>query len=510
QYQDAPPTQLSGYGPPNPYGQPAGAYSPPPAPPPGPPAGPRAKRNSTKIAGIVGVVVVLVAGLLAGSYFIFLQKDPAKLTFDGKKIDQPAAVLTAAEATVTALVKSRKGVSNSDTRCYYAVPNTPAEGDKKSDIDHALRCGPVLFVDGETSREYLSLAITAGAAKGGAVTLTAAKTAKTLDPAAVPDTVTLKRPDDATPPSGAGGLKVPSPPAADANFLGSVPLGNTTVPAAPATAMIGGLAAGIRLLTLGDIERYGAGDTARKAPDGQKLISFTVAAAPSSGGGTATTTGLDIKVVVGASSRALPTGTDPYVIAVPNGTDAALVATDGGISQSISLLDGKTGASNILVGQRKNHDQALEQALPMNWLLSFAGAANGNRPARIDVKDAQLTFWPRYAAAQASHPSSPANAFLHVGLQFTYTGPPSGGYTASGSDGPFGFAATYLKLQLPDGSIVSAQDLIPAADSIYDVFEVPAGFTTGTVIVGGAIAYPNGVTETVSPAVDIAISIAAG
>ena len=491
------------------YGQPQ--YGQPVPPPYGAPGsgGPGKGRRF----GIIGLIVVIVVGLLAGGYFVFLKKDSAAaLSYNGKKINQPAGVLTAGEADLAAIIKARHGAAAATTRCYFAVPKTPAAGATKSDIDPALRCGPVLFVDGDASQSYLSLALTAGAASNDGVTLTPATAAQSLDPQQVPGTLTLERPDKAAPPAGSGGLTVPAPPPAAADFLGSVSLGNSSVPAAPANAVIGSKNGGVRLATLGPIPRYGAGDDARSAPTGQKLIAFSVANAPTTSGKASTTAAVVLHVVVGSSAPRLVSagGGAPIVLAVPTtATDASLQLTDAGITQSISLLTGQPAPTNILVGQRANHAQTISRNLPLNW--HWVGPSDTiNRPSRLQVNDATLSYWGLTTSSTSKHPASTATAYLSVDMTYTYTGPPTGGFTSPGGLGPFGLDPAYLSLQLPSGAVIRGQDVSADPAFVYDVFEVPATFTTGTVILSGSTKNSNGLTFSVTPIVRIPVSIPAG
>ena len=153
---------------------------------------------------IIGLVAVLVAGLLTGGYFVFLKGDAApKLTYQGAKIKDASGVLKSAEQSLSSVVDKRHGTKGDDTRCYFAVLKTQPSGAKKTDVDTNLRCGPVLFVDGDPANQYLKFALTRSGTDKPA-TLTAATSPLTDAPVSADD-VKLQRPDGKNaPPARAG------------------------------------------------------------------------------------------------------------------------------------------------------------------------------------------------------------------------------------------------------------------------------------------------------------------
>ncbi|MCL2780254.1 MAG: hypothetical protein FWD74_01960, partial [Actinomycetia bacterium] len=228
-------------------------------------------------------------------------------------IDQPGVPLAAAEAATSAMVTSRHGAHGDPARCYYAVPDAPAEGASKTDVSGALWCGPVLFVDGDPAAEYLRFGLS-GVAAGGKAVLTAASQPASGKPSAPPADASLKRPDGHEPPVGAGGLTPPPPPPASKDAFVSVTElgGGQTVPTAPAGAVIGSVNGGIRLTALGPIVRYGSGDAARGAPAGEKLIAFKLGLGFNGAGDPL---GLFAKVAVsvdGGAARPLPKPVDIF------------------------------------------------------------------------------------------------------------------------------------------------------------------------------------------------------
>jgi hypothetical protein len=442
---------------------------------------PPAQRGSrNKFILICAVVVVVVAGLLTGGYFAFLRGSPS-LTYQGHKIDDAAGTLRAAETNLNALVTKRHGAKDSDTRCYYAVPKSPASGTKKTDVDSDLRCGPVLFVDGDAAQTYLNFGLT-NASSSGAAKLTAASQPEAATPAAIPSELKLERPDGKTAPSGSGGLKVPSPPSADKDALVSADITGATVPAAAATAVMGSLSGGVSLTNLGPVMRYGHGDDARTAPSGEKLIAFKTAGSMGNDG---TSTDLSAKAVVsvdGASGRSLPAKTAAYyVVAVPSSAKTVdLVLVDGGLTQSISLLDGKPGPNNIQVLARQN--RTATSGATANLTFGYSpevgfedGSSGTSQTATATYSRATLSYTDDGGSAPVTA-SSASTAILHIGLS----------YTGTHDAGPFAFPAGLVTFTPTGGAAIAAKNA-GTDDEVYLVFEVPAGVTTGTITIGGTV-----------------------
>ncbi len=300
-----------------------------------------------KILLIVGIVVVVVAGLIFGGIALF-SGGSTQFTYQGKSISGAAKTLTTAEDNLSTVVGQRHGVKSSSTRCYFAVPSNPLTG-KKTDIDSQLRCGPVLFVDGDAAKAYLSFGFTA-AASGSSVTLTPQSAPQSNTPDALPAGFNFKRPDGKTP-AGSSGLAVPNPPAADANVLTAAAV---TAPAGskPITAIIGSLTGGITITDYGKVARYGTGDDARSTPSGQLLYAFKTAGAAGNSGDVKDLSSEAVVSVDGGPNKALPkeAAGQSVVIAVPDTTKSiSLILIDSGITQTFSVIDGKLGASNIAV-----------------------------------------------------------------------------------------------------------------------------------------------------------------
>ncbi len=453
---------------------------------------PKTKRGRLFI--ILGVCVVLVAALLTGGWFLFLRSSPS-YTYQGKSISKPADVLTQAKKNLDAVVTARHGATNSDTNCYFAKTTKPASGARKSDIDSEVRCGPVLFVDGDAANAYLSFPLTSSGT--GTVTLTPATKPDPDQPQAVPTTFTLSRPDGKKA-SIPGDLKVPAPPAADKDAFISAPLGKSTIAAAPAGALMASLSGGVRLSKIGKIDRYGAGDDARSAPDGQQLYAFTIDSIPGQESDESMMSHLTV-VIDGGSGRPLPTATDSdaYVLAAPKDAKSINLLMDAdGFQQTVSIIDGTVGAKNIAVLTRQNYQQTLSVSTPFSIALT-RGGSHGSVSATMSATGASLSFW---APDKTTHPDTTADAFLIVDV----------GFNDSAGDTNVGFEPTLVSVTPTGGAAIKARNLATDPTKILLGFEVPATFTTGTLTIAGSFVDSDGITETITPTLTVPIAIAAG
>lgn len=458
-------------------------------------APPPQRRRSRKplLITLAAVVVLVAAGLV--TWLVWPSSSP-QFTYQGKEVSEPAKVLTRAETNVRALVKSRHGAENGNTRCYFAQPAKPASGAKKSDIEQALRCGPVLFVDGDTSQPYLSVPFTATTKDDKAI-LAPRSSLNGLEPAALGSGVKLVRPDGKQAPKGSGGLKVPAPPPAEKDVLTTASLGPTPEPATLDNARIVGKDTGVRLEAAGQIARYGSGDDARSAPAGEKLIAFQLALIEGdvSGSGTARPQ----LVVPGGATRSIPetTGSDEWVIvAVPSNSTPVLQLADAGYTQTLTLPDGKAGANNLAVLARSHRTQTLSFGASVPIKLS-RGGRTASATWHATATFASLDYWiPNH---EDQHARDPHSAVLSMALE--YTDPDSPGKT-------YGFDPALLQLKITGGGTVHARN-VAAANKIFDVFDVPASFTGGTVYITGSEKV-QGITVRVAKAVSFPVSFAAG
>ena len=427
----------------------------------------------------------------------FLRPDKPTLTFAGKDIKDASKVLDSAETNVTALVKARRGASSDSTRCYFAVPKNPSGAAKKTDVDSHLRCGPVLFVDGDPNAQYLQYLLTPTPA-GDSVALTVGAQPSSPNPSPIGN-FDLKRPDGKSPPSGAGGLTVPAPPAAETDVFTTSDLGPVTAPTASAeTAVMVGRDTGVKLVSAGYVLRYGSGDDARSAPAGERLVAFKVSELDGDIGSASMWEELTV-AIEGKSPQPVPkpdTETDYDVIAVPANLTAQLTLTDGGYTQTLSLPDGKPGSQNLAVLARKNREATVNRSLPVPVVASN-GSASTTITLNTTLVAVDLDYWS--AEKPTLHASSPGTALLTI--QMHYTDSSSPGQT-------YGFETGLLALKLPSGTVVKAQNVAPTG-KILNVFEVPANITTATIVAIGSET-DAGITLTVVHSVSFPFSIPAG
>jgi Protein of unknown function (DUF2510) len=470
----------------------------------------RRRRRRTRPL-VLGVVAILFAALLTGGYFAFARgRDAPTLTYQGARITDAGGVLRTSEHNLDVIVGRRHGARSPDTRCYFAVPDLRVSGAKSTDVDPKLRCGPVMFIDGDAGKQYLSFPLS-GSGSGTSVTLAASSTPDRDGPVAV-DGVELRRPDGKRAPSGAGGLTAPEPPAADADTLVAADPGSTAVPAAPKSAVLGSWSGGITLSRLGFVERYGTGDDARSAPPGQKLIAFASGDAEGDDGTSDDLTSIATISVVGARGRRVP-DTGPgqvVVVAVPRAASSVdLILDDKGLKQSISLLDGRPDPGNIAVLGRRN--RATERVSTTPAVFTFApavvfadGTSGTTENATVSFDYAELA----YRNVDETTPvtaSGRDKAIMHVGL--TYVG--------AHDKGVFGFPSALLTFTPTGAATVRARNISTTPGKIYNVFEVPGGVTTGTLTLSGSVAQPyQGSADSyrfgLQKPVAIAISIPAG
>jgi hypothetical protein len=439
-------------------------------------------RRRSRAPLIVGTVAVLAAGLSVGGYFLFRGSSSPTFTFDGKAIDSPDKPLQQSAAVVRSLVSSRHGAQSKDTRCYYGLRTQPAQGAEKSDIDDSIWCGPVLFVDGDAGKQYLRFSLNSQPTHSGEVTLTPSGQPVSDDPESVPSGLTLKRPDNTTPPSGTGGLAVPAPPPAATNVLLATDVGTQAVPAAPSGAVIGSADGGITVTKLGTVKRYGTGDAARCAPSGSKLIAFQLAGAMGDDGVSADL-GNDTRVSInGGAARALPNAdSDQYlVVAVPNSVRSVdLVLNDSGYKQTLSLLSGKPGGGNIKVLARSHRRSDVRKSGRVRFTFSQTvgfpdGSSGTSQTGTYTVDGATLAFSLPSKHVKASRANK---ALLYVEVR--YTVPQSPGHD-------FGFPPETMTFTPAGGAPIKARNVATGADLIYDIFEVPAELTSGTLHIAGS------------------------
>jgi hypothetical protein len=127
--------------------------------------------------------------------------------------------------------------------------------------------------------------------------------------------------------------------------------------------------------------------------------------------------------------------------------------------------------------------------------------SNGSNSADVTFHAAatiaSLDFWA--PGHESTHARDAQHAILSVRLNYTDAKRPGKTY---------GFDPQLLHLLLPDGTSVRARN-VATGNFIFNVYDVPAGFTRGTIRISGSERV-DGVTLKVGKAVDFPVSIAAG
>jgi hypothetical protein len=439
---------------------------------------------------------LVVAALLVAAVLV-LPDDAPDLEWQGQDIDLPGETLEEADAIFDALVDERHGARHDDSRCYFGVPDGQPD-----QVDDRVRCGPVLFVDGDPAEPYLSFPLTESDA-GTGVRLTVDDQPVEPDPAAVPADVDLIRHDGKRPPSGAGGLEPPEPPPAADDLVDAVELGTTSLGSPPEGAAIGSLNASYELTGLATVDRFGTGDEARRAPEGHQLIAFELAAGPGETPLATGTPALSVQIDGGTPRdiTAIAGSGGTIVVAAPDDAEQVdLIVTDAEVEQRLSLLDGTPAPGNLRVLTRANRGQQVGAAHQVT--------ATGTDPAgsvpisgTINVESVHLDWFLREDPTRRAANGDVALLVVALSYNWVEITPPDAG-----------LAEQAFTLAMPDGSTLPAVNLAAdPASSVIIAFEVPADFTTGTLNVGGVATQPGGVSIDFGASVyPTAISIPAG
>lgn len=456
-------------------------------------------KKSKKLPVIIAAVVV-AALVAAGLVYFLTRPDKPKLTFEGKKIKNADKVLSQAEDYTRSLAESRHGATNDDTRCYFAVPKNPTGGAKDTDVDTSLRCGPVLFVDGDTSRPYLRFLLTPQPS-GSSTELSVASKPSNDEPESAGSDVNLKRPDGKKAPDGAGGLKVPDPPAAQDGTVTTAVLGPAKAPATLSTpTLMKSRTTGVEVLATGTVDRYGTGDDARSAPKGKRLIAVQLKGVSGEFDDSDPFTSLKFDDGAGSTKDVPEPQTEQWVVAVASSSGTPkLILTADGVTQYIDLSTGKPGPDNIQVLARTNRKFTTAMRLNITRTVSGGGATPTNQVLNTSFASAQLRYWPSSEITNIT-PGSPDKAYLVVDMDYNYAG---------STGGPYGFDPALLRLQISGRATSIPAKNVDSGDFILDVFEVPATFTTGTIVIGGTTKL-GAYTVTIANAGKISVTINGG
>lgn len=271
-------------------------------------------------------------------------------------------------------------------------------------------------------------------------------------------------------------VPVDSPPPATGSEL-------VAVPALAADPAIGTIAmasrtTGVQIDHLADVEEYGAGDAARSAPEGGRLVAFHLADFGCDSEDCTGWAGADLQVVVDGEKRPLPDKSGSYVVAVPAGATAVdLVLKADKQPQSLSLLTGTPGPDNIAVLARGNRTGTVKpDTFKLSETYSRAvqfqnGAVASSTRRDVAVGSATLRYW--LGDLKAASPSSALMA-----LDLGYTRPVEPGVRKRFSDAEMRFEGDDGK----EYDVTRLDDDITAADAIVTV---PAELTGGTLYLGG-------------------------
>lgn len=465
------------------YPVPPGAPSPPPLPWHPAPIRPPSAWTSARLPLVLGGAALVVA--VAAAAFLVLRSDPPSLTFAGESIAEPEATLAGAEDKLVAIVEERHGATNDDSRCYFSLPD-----DETTDVNDYVRCGPVLFVDGDPDEPYLSFPLEETAGDGDDVQLVTADQPEDREPSALDATEVLRRPDDVEAPEGSGGLEAPEPIRAEPGLVEVRSVDDLELEDPGASAQIVAWGQAYDLVGIGQPERFGHGDDARRPAEGEMFVAAEIE--PDLGEGFAVDAP-DVAIQIGedaptAAPTELTSGTLTVglILSVPEDTDVVdLVVTEMGIEQRLSLLTGEPGDGNVSVLRRDNRDQELGASAALVFTASAPGRITESFNVTVTVPSVSL-FW--YFGDDGSiHPADPGRAYLVPITEWVWD--PALGFGADVSLDPPAFT-----LVLPDGTVVPALNLAPEPDKILIAFDVPADLTTATLVVGGVYVAPDGVT----------------
>jgi hypothetical protein len=431
--------------------------------------------------------VLAVAGAVVA---VDLLRGEPPLTYGGDTIEQPEQTLTRAEERLRAIVEQRHGAAGDETRCYFSL----REGESSDVRDH-LRCGPVLFVDGDPREPYLTfpLEVRRGEeADGSTVRLLAADRPEQDQPERLGSDEELRRPDGASPPGGSGGLEPPPPPRAEPGLVQRTPLDGVDWETPEADAVVGSFSAGWELESLAQPDRVGEGDSARRPAEGERFVAarIVVREGQALGLGAPEPPRMVVHVdqaepiqLQGEMTR--PRERHDLLLSVPqDARQVDLVVNDAGVEQRLSLLTGEPGPDNIQVLRREDLEQELDVSGNLTFTLSAPGFVPETSSVTVTVTGASL-FW--FNADGSQHAPGPDRAWLVLSAEFAWA-------PELGIGPEYGLDPELWSLRGGGGNMIPAIDLAPEPESFIVGFDVPADFTGSTVVVGGSFVAADGIT----------------
>jgi len=281
------------------------------------------------------------------------------------------------------------------------------------------------------------------------------------------------------------------PPPADGTELAAAP--GLSVPAATTTIAMAGRTAGVQVAAVGDVAQIGAGDEARSAPEGGRLIGFQLATWACNAGPCRGWSSLDLVIVVDGDRRGLPDTQGSYVVAVPAGASHVdLVTKADGTRQSLSLLTGAPGPDNLAVLARTDRLAKIDTTFPLTETSDPAaryadGVVRSSAVRNVTIKTARLDFF-----VDSLRPKSGQTAFLVVDV--TYLRPYAG-------ETRHPLKAEDIRFRADDGTIYKDIAVDTDVDLTLRAFEIPAATTGGTLLLGSprrTVTGDNGISYTYS------------
>ncbi|KRA28180.1 MULTISPECIES: hypothetical protein [unclassified Nocardioides] len=237
----------------------------------------------------------------------------------------------------------------------------------------------------------------------------------------------------------------------------------------PEPAAMAGLAGGVKVVALEEVQQVGTGADAEVAePDG-RLVAFTLAAGPCQRAKCDSWQELGLQVLVGSTPVALPAGGPTFLVSALIDESVQLQYDALGFNQLLNLADGAPTGENILVLTRE------ERTVDVRGDKSMRPATTDprvNLPTnlvwKVKVGKAELFFFDGNKA-----PSRTDRAYLRIDA-----------YYVEPDGDEWEFFDDELRLLGPDGKELPRRNLGTSTDT-DPVFVVPAAFTRGTMEIGG-------------------------
>jgi hypothetical protein len=254
-------------------------------------------------------------------------------------------------------------------------------------------------------------------------------------------------------------------------------------------------------------ERFGRGDEARRAAEGEMLIAVELDISPGSEGVAQEVPRFELQVGE-AAPRPLPeslrtrVGTAEMVMSVPEDVEVVdLVVTEVDVEQRLSLLTGEPAPGNPSVLRRENRTQTLDASQPLSFTASAPGFLSETFTITPTIWQVDLYWF--MGSDGRKHPADPERAYLVVALDIEWPAP---------FEPDTALEPPFWTLSLADGTSVPAINVDENPPNFVTIgFEVPGEFTAGTISIGGRHTFPDNITwDFGSNRFDVPIAIPAG